>query len=141
MAGIFKNILTLIPAAFATAVAALPVLTCPACWPLYAGFLSAAGLGFVDYTPYLFPVTAFLLVVSLLPLLWKAQSRRGYMPFITAVAAAVLILFGKFRLDENMVYYAGIALLLAASIWNIWPQQKRRTDCQSCAVHHGTNEV
>ena len=33
--------------------ALLPKLTCPACWPAYAAVLSALGVSFVDYTPYL----------------------------------------------------------------------------------------
>ena len=68
-----KKALMAVPSVVASGVAALPVLTCPACWPLYAGLLGALGLGFVDYTPYLLPVTAGLLVVSLIPLLWKAK--------------------------------------------------------------------
>lgn len=118
------------PSFLASGVAALPVLTCPACWPLYAGLLSALGLGFVDYTPYLPPVTAVLLILSLVPLAWKAPQRRGYKPLVVGILSAALILFGKFWLDHTALFYAGVGLLLAASIWNIWPV--KANSCISC---------
>ena len=83
-----KKALMAVPSVVASGVAALPVLTCPACWPLYAGLLGALGLGFVDYTPYLLPVTAGLLVVSLIPLLWKAKQRWGYKPLFAGILGA-----------------------------------------------------
>jgi len=58
----------------ASAFAALPILTCPACWPFYAGLLSTLGLSFVDYTPFLLPMTSFLLVIALVPLISMART-------------------------------------------------------------------
>lgn len=118
------------PTFIASAVVALPVLTCPACWPLYAGLLSALGLGFVNYTPFLLPVTILLLIVSAIPLAWKAQQRRGYKPLLAGLAGIAVILSGKFWIEDPPVYYAGIAILLAASIWNIWP----KSGCSECRV-------
>lgn len=112
-------------------VAALPVLTCPACWPLYAGLLSALGLSFVNYTPFLLPVTAVLLLISLIPLVWKTRQRWGYRPIATGFMGAVLILYGKFWLLSQPLYYVGIAFLLVASIWNIWPRRKKEK-CYQC---------
>lgn len=125
-----KKIIMAAPSFIVSGVAALPVLTCPACWPLYAGLLSALGLGFVDYTPYLLPVTGILLVVSLVPLAWKAQRRRGYKPLIAGVLSAALILSGKFWIDNPALFYVGIGFLLAASIWNIWPV--KASACPAC---------
>lgn len=119
-----KKIVMALPSFIASGVAALPVLTCPACWPLYAGLLSALGLGFIDYTPFLLPVTAVLLAIALIPLAWRAQRRRGYKPLLTGIAGAAMILAGKFWLENQPLYYAGIAVLLAASLWNIWPQKQ-----------------
>lgn len=124
-----KKWIMAVPSFFVAGVAALPVLTCPLCWPLYAGLLSALGLGFVDYTPYLFPVTSVLLLISLIPLGWKAKSRRGYLPLAGGLAATTLILSGKFYLEATWIFYAGIALLLLASVWNLWPKSKA---CPSC---------
>jgi len=118
-----------VPSFLVAGVAALPVLTCPLCWPLYAGLLSSLGLGFVNYTPYLLPITAILLAVSLFPLGWKAGQRRGYWPLAAGLAATVLILGGRFYLDTAWIFYAGVVLLLAASVWNIWPKSK---SCPAC---------
>ena len=54
-----------LPALPAIGPALLPKITCAACWPVYAGLLSALGTGFVDYTPYLLPLTAVFLVLTL----------------------------------------------------------------------------
>lgn len=122
-----------LPSVVASSVAALPVLTCPACFPLYAGLLSAAGLPFVNYTSFLLPLTTALLVVAVLPLAWKAQRRRGYKPFVIGLIGAVLILFGKFRIESQPLYIAGITVLVAASIWNMWPVRKQ---CTGCNIQH-----
>ena len=62
----------------AVGAALLPKLTCPACWPAYAALLSALGVGFIDYTPYLLPLTLAFLAVTLAILAWRP--RRGPKP-------------------------------------------------------------
>lgn len=126
-----KKITMTTPSFIVSGVAALPVLTCPACWPLYAGLLSALGLSFVDYTPFLLPVTAVLLFISLIPLVWKARQQWGCWPVATGLMGATLILYGKFWLLSQPLYYVGIAILLVASIWNIWPRRKKEK-CYRC---------
>lgn len=100
--------------------ALLPKLTCAACWPAYAGVLSSLGIGFVDYTPYLLPLTAAFLAVSVAALAYRARSRRGYGPFLLGAAGAVGVLVGKFALDSDPAMYAGLGILVAASLWNSW---------------------
>lgn len=126
-----KKIVMTLPSFIASGVAALPVLTCPACWPLYAGLLSALGLEFANYTPFLLPVTVVLLVIALVPLAWKAKQRRGYKPLLSGIVGTALILTGKFWLGSQPLYYAGIVILLAASIWNIWPKKEMCDHCVS----------
>lgn len=111
------------PSFLLASVAALPVLTCPACWPLYAGLLSSMGVGFIDYTPYLLPITVVLLFLSLFPLIWKAETRQGYKPLILGAASAILILGAKFYLQNSYAFYIGVVMLIGASVWNIWPQK------------------
>lgn len=112
--------------------AALPKLGCPACWPAYAGLLSALGLGFIDYTPYLMPLTLGFLAVTLATLAWRAGSRRGYGPLALGAAGALVTLIGKFAFDSDGALWAGIAALVAASVWNSWPGA--RTRCPACAT-------
>lgn len=124
-----KKVFLAIPSILTSIVAASPILTCPACWPLYAGLLSSMGISFVNYTPYILPATVIMLFISLIALGWKVKSRRGYGPFIVAILASVLLLSGKFYLENNWFFYGGVILLISTSIWNVWPK-KHCTVCK-----------
>lgn len=118
--------------------ALLPKLTCPACWPAYAGVLSSLGLGFVNYSPYLLPLTALFLILAVASLGFRANSRRGYGPFIMGTVAALILLIGKFIFASEAALYGGIALLTAASLWNSWPLRKEGSgSCPACASWDG----
>lgn len=118
----------------AIATAALPKLTCPACWPAYSGLLSSMGLSFVNYTPYLFPLTAAFLFLSLIALGWRAPRRRGYGPLWLGLAASAALLTGRFAFDSDIAMYAGMAVLVTASLWNAWPRARREAadNCPAC---------
>ncbi len=104
----------------------LPKIACPACWPAYAGLLSSIGLGFlVPNLTYLLPLTVEFLLIAVGTLAFRARRRRGYVPFALGVLAASLILLGKFSLASNPVLYAGLGLLILASVWNSWPIASR----------------
>jgi len=91
-------------------VALLPKLTCPVCWPAYTALLSSVGVNFVNYTPMLLPVLAFLLAVSLVALGFRARKRRGFGPFWLGLFASLMILIGKFTLDSDSTIYLGSGL-------------------------------
>ncbi len=110
----------LLPAA---GLAMLPKLTCPACWPAYAGLLSSFGIGFTNYTPYLMPLTATFLFISVLALAYRAKHRRGYGPFVLGVMSALAILVGKFGYDSDPSMWVGLGALVVASVWNTWPSR------------------
>jgi hypothetical protein len=125
-----RHALTSLPGAGA---AMLPVGVCPACLPADLGLLSMLGLGFLLPTKYLLPLTAGLLALALAGLGYKASRRRGYWPLCMGVAGGGLILAGKFLLATTWVVYAGVGLLLTASIWNAWPRKAARTTtCRLC---------
>ncbi len=113
----------------AVGAALLPKLTCPACWPAYAALLGALGVGFIDYTPYLLPLTLVFLVVTLVILAWRP--RRGVAPLALGLCAAAIMLIGKFFFDSDIATYAGVALLVGASTWNAWPTQVKAA-CVNC---------
>ncbi len=121
-----QHIAPLLPAVGA---ALLPKLSCPACWPAYTALLSSLGVGFVDYTPWLMPATALFLAVTLATLAWRP--RRGFAPLLLGITASAVIVAGKFAFDSEPAVYAGIALLVAASLWKSWPVQKSSA-CTSC---------
>lgn len=121
----------------AVGLAVLPKLTCPACWPAYAGVLSSLGVGFVNYTPYLLPLTAGFLAISVFSLAYRADRRRGYGPFLLGVAAALTVIVGKFGFDSDATMWAGLATLVVSSVWNSWPRNKTNDGttvaCGACA--------
>ena len=115
-------------------VALLPKLTCPACWPAYAGLLSSLGIGFVDYTPYLVPFTMAFLAISLGTMVYKAKSRRGYGPLFLGLFASAVLMIGKFYFDSDAAMYVGLGILVAASLWNTWPLTSANSGprCAAC---------
>lgn len=125
------NSLLVLPAVGATL---LPVGVCPACWPVYAGVLSASGLGFLLKTDYLLPVAVLFLLVAVGALAFRAKSRRGYAPCALGLAAAAAVLVGKFLLVSDAMIGSGMVLLVAASIWNAWPRKTTGVNGGSCSA-------
>jgi len=109
----------------------LPVVSCPSCWPAYAGALSSLGVPFLMDTAWLLPITAGALVLALGGLAFRARRRRGFGPLALGAVAAAAVLLGKFTLELNAAVYAGTALLVAASVWNSWPK-KQAPVCDAC---------
>jgi len=116
----------------------LPVGLCPVCWPAYAGVLGALGLGALLESRYLLPLTALLLVIALASLAFRARRRRGYGPLVLGMLASAIVIIGKFVLVLYAAAYAGAILLVAASVWNVWPRHAARkgAHCRSrvCGV-------
>ncbi len=112
-------------------VAMLPTLTCPLCWPAYAALLSSLGLGFLGSATYLLPLTGVFLAVAIVGLALQSK-RHGYGPLLLGIVSAVPILAGKFALDSNLMTYAGVGLLAAASVWTMI--SSRRSDAPACAA-------
>lgn len=121
--------LAVIPGAL---LSALPVVSCPSCWPAYAGVLSSLGVPFLMDASWLLPLTVGALLLALVGLGYRARRRRGFGPLSLGALAATGILLGKFALELNASVYAGTALLVAASVWNSWPK-KQPDSCDACA--------
>lgn len=121
--------LATIPAA---AVAAMPALACPACWPAYASLLGSLGLGFMIDTAYLMPITVVALLMAVSMLGVKARRRHGFGPLVLGSIAALIIVLAKFAAGLDLLTYGGGALLIAASVWNAWPMKPDHQACPSC---------
>ncbi len=106
----------------AAGLAALPF--CPACFPMYAGIFTALGLTPLSLTGVQATLTLAFLAVSLAALAFRARARRGYTPLAVGCLASLVVLTGKFGLGLDAMTYTGIALLVLASIWNVWPLSK-----------------
>jgi hypothetical protein len=110
----------------------LPKLACPACWPAYAGLLSSVGLGFLISTAYLLPLTTAFLLLAVAALVFRANKRRGYGPFVLGLVAGSAVLLGKFAWESKLTMYSALGLLLVASLWNAWPL--RDSEVATCSV-------
>ena len=111
----------------------LPKLACPACWPAYAGLLSSVGLDFLISTAYLLPLTAAFLFLAVAALLFRANKRRGYGPFVLGLVAGSAVLLGKFAWESKLTMYSALGLLVVASLWNAWPlRDGEAATCPEC---------
>lgn len=126
----WRNTMAVLPA---IGTVLLPKVTCPACWPAYAGVLSTLGLGFVNYTPYVLPLTAIFFALALAPLGYQAKRRRHFTPLLVSLLAALLVIIGKFAFVSDLAVYTGIILFVGASLWNSWPQRANKSGlCPAC---------
>ncbi len=117
----------------AVLVAALPAVSCPACWPAYAGLLSALGLPLLMKSAWLLPLCTVFLAVAIGSLGFRATRRRGYGPFVLGSAAAINVVVGKFWAGSDVALYGGIALLIGSSVWNSWPKKVANMDSCTCS--------
>lgn len=113
--------------------ALLPKIACPACWPAYAGVLTSLGLGFLMDVRWLLPLTAVFLLIAVAALGFRAGQRRGYGPLVLGLCASTIVLAGKFGFESDAAMYAGLGLLVAASIWNTWPR-RATSSCPACTT-------
>lgn len=109
----------------------LPVVSCPSCWPAYAGILSSMGVPFLMDAAWLLPITVAALALALGGLAFRARRRRGFGPLILGAVAAGAILLGKFMLGVDAAVYAGTVLLVGASLWNSLPKTQLAA-CDAC---------
>ncbi|MBI4833343.1 MAG: MerC domain-containing protein [Planctomycetes bacterium] len=85
--------------------------------------LSSLGLSFLLNDNYLLAAVGLLIGITLLSFLFRARQRRGYGPFWLGLAASLVMLGGKFLFISGVILYAGAAVLIIASIWNIMPKR------------------
>ncbi len=114
--------------------AVMAKLACPACWPIYAGVLGSLGIGAVALEPFLLPLGGLFLAIALASLGYGARSRRGYGPLMLGIVAAIALAAGELVLHSEVLAYAGVALLMGASVWNAWPGRPASVaSCTDCA--------
>lgn len=121
----------------AVGVALLPKLTCPLCFPAYAAVLGALGLEFVDYTPYLLPLTAAFLAVTLVVLAVQSRRASSVHPLLLGIAASALVLIGKFQLENEWLMAGGIVLLVGAVFVGSRTRPNAVASCPACAPGEG----
>ena len=117
--------------------ALLPKLTCPLCLPAYAALLSALGLEFFDYTPYLLPLTIAFLAVALVALAIHARRTGQRAALIIGLASSVIVLSGKFVFENDWLNTAGIVLLFIAILISMRRRIPPAAPCPACVSVDG----
>ncbi len=116
----------------------LPKLVCPLCFPAYAAILSALGLEFIDYTPYLVPLTATFLAIVLAVLALQARRTGNIHGLLAGAAASAVVLTGKFYFESTAVATAGVILLIIAIVLGNRTRSTTTATCPAC-VGGGNN--
>lgn len=125
---------TLVAAFPALGVVFLPKLVCPLCFPAYAAILSALGLEFIDYTPYLVPLTAIFLALVLAVLAFQARRTGNINGLLAGAAASVIVLAGKFYFESTTVASAGVVLLIIAIVLGNRTRSTASAACPACVI-------
>ncbi len=108
--------LALVPA---VVLAALPHVTCPACWPAYAALLSALGLGFLSVNRVLDPLMAGALLAGIASIAWSSRSHRHWGPLWLTLVGSAGVAAGRLVWSDAPVLYGGTLLLVVAALWNL----------------------
>ncbi len=110
----------------ATLVALLPSFTCPACLAAYTGLLSAVGVSFVLNERILAPLIAIFLLLGIYSVRRASRSHKRRGPLAMTVVASLLVVAGRLVWILPPLLYAGSALLIAATLWNLWLKRPKR---------------
>jgi cation transport ATPase len=100
--------------------ALLPSATCPMCLAAYAAVLSAMGLGFLFNGRVLRPLIVIFLAIGIFSMAWSARSHRRRGPLVVTVAGSGIVVVSRLVWNIPMAVYMGVALLVGASLWNLW---------------------
>jgi len=107
------------------AIALLPVAHCPACLGAYFAVLSALGLGFLVTEHVLAPLIALFLVLGLGTVAWSTRSHRRFGPLVVTLVGSAAVVVGRLIWSLPAMLYGGVALLIAAALWNLWLKRPR----------------
>lgn len=120
-------------------VAFLPSLSCPACWPAYAGLLSSVGLGFFNYTPYLPYLTAILIAISVFGIYSGERQRSNYLLTVIGLLGGAAIVCYQTIYNQESLLYIGASILIIASLVNTLKIRKKAVSCSdsSCGRREG----
>jgi mercuric ion transport protein len=106
--------------------------------PLVLSTLGAVGLGFIIHDAYLLPLFVGFVALSLWTLHRSASRRARLGPFWLALAGGVagsiglwLLVTGKY--PHSWPLYAGLALLVSGSVWDVI-NGRRKAACETVCV-------
>ncbi len=107
--------------------------------PVVLAAMGAVGLGFIVHDAYLFPIFVGFLALST-GLLWRSTRARGRRAPLALGAAGALVAAAGMWLLVTAIYphafpvYVGLALVLAASLWDLIDARRRGAACAADAA-------
>jgi mercuric ion transport protein len=93
--------------------------------PAVLSVLTAIGAGFLINDAILIPLYFALLALSVWLLYSSARSHGNLAPFWSGLGAALVAFVGLWI--HAALVYAGLALLIASSVWDFWIARAART--------------
>ena len=103
----------------------LPSFACPACIPAYTGLLAALGVGVVLTERVLAPLIVVFLALGVLSVAWATRGHRRPGPLLMTVGGSLAVVLGRLVWNVAPVLYTGVALLIGASLWNLWLKRRQ----------------
>jgi len=117
-----------------------PAAFCPACYPALAGLFSSLGLGALAGDS-LRPLTVVLLAVAIAGLAYGARRTKRWLAVALGGLGALAMYAGIYWVASVPIKWAGIASLIAASIWNVAPAKSvgetAGGSCPACETKGG----
>lgn len=105
--------------------ALLPRVACPACLAAYGSLLSALGVGALYRGRLVEPLIVGFLLLGVIGIAWSSRrhGRRG--PLALTLAGSAAVIAGRLISNTSVLVYAGVVMLAAASLWNLWCRPRR----------------
>lgn len=105
---------------------------CPICFLAYFGIFGVATTSASAYRIWLPPLTVIWLTLTVVVLALQRGGRRRYGPALLGVVAGLAVFAGKFVINDQALFYGGIAALIGAAVWRSWFRRPSSEFCPPC---------
>lgn len=106
---------------------------CPICFLAYFGTFGVATTSASAYRIWLPPLTVIWLTLTVVVLALQRGGQRRYGPALLGVVAGLAVFAGKFVINDQALFYGGIAALMGAVVWRSWFRRPKSSDfCRPC---------
>ena len=117
----------------------LPSFSCPVCIAAYASVLSSLGLGFLLNDRVQGPLIVFFLTIMLGSVVLATRQHGRFGPLCVVLSGTLAVVAARIVWNVPWVVYAGVALLVAGTVWNLILKRARRPLVQ-LGFGHDTGE-
>lgn len=113
---------------------------CPICFLAYFGVFGVASTTASQYRAWILPLTVVSLALTVGALTFQSRGKHGRVPAVLGLMAAVLILVGKFVIENQAVAIVALAVLVTAVGWRVFNQRRASSpNCLPCEESRSFN--